>query len=251
MRIGILLLGLVVSGYAKQFGPMAVDTGNNVAFPARVVGANMVPTATTWAGLAALEPALPGALAVVLGGLPSAQNPGPVLARRGPVAWHICGGDSVALDYVLSNITPAISTGAIAIPTSFSALDFSSHYKLSPGNLGNTICGSSVVGEGVSTDTGGGCNLGWLDISDWFQYSITSPATRSYAITARLATQASNSKFQLAIDGTPLDTITATVSGWQNWFDNNGGSASLPAGSHTLRATLISGSANVRSFAVR
>jgi poly(3-hydroxybutyrate) depolymerase len=112
------------------------------------------------------------------------------------------------------------------------------------------VAGSSIPGKieassyksslGVMTqstsDTGGGLNVGWIDLGDWMDYAVNVAAAGSYTVNFRLATPNSGASFQVRTGtGAVLATIQVPkTGGWQNWVTVSA-AVTLPAGSQTLQ----------------
>jgi hypothetical protein len=102
------------------------------------------------------------------------------------------------------------------------------------------------------TDTGGGYDVGWIETGEWLKYSVTVQTSRTYAVTARVASGIAGGTagtFHIEDEsGTNLSgpiTVNAT-GGWQTWT-NVTANVNLTAGSHVLRVYFDSanGSFNV------
>ncbi len=109
--------------------------------------------------------------------------------------------------------------------------------------------------QGVQTentgDTGGGQNVGWLDVGDWVDYYISVPAAGTYSIAYRVATQESTGQVQFQSDnGTTLATTAIpNTGGWQNWTTVNA-SVNLPAGEQKVRLYVSGRQFNVNWFSL-
>lgn len=104
-------------------------------------------------------------------------------------------------------------------------------------NGSNNSYRSDGVDLEVTTDTGGGDDLGWTTGGQWFKYTVNAASAGTYTITFRLASpngvtdalHVSNSS------GTNLSgsvNVSAT-GGWQNWT-NVTATVTLPAGQQVL-----------------
>jgi beta-glucanase (GH16 family) len=101
--------------------------------------------------------------------------------------------------------------------------------------------GNSYRSDGVdlevTTDTGGGYNLGWTAKGQWFRYTVNVATAGTYTVTFRVAAiNAVTDALHIAnSSGTNLSgsvNVPAT-GGWQNWT-NVTASVTLPAGQQTL-----------------
>ncbi|MDG1494491.1 MAG: carbohydrate-binding protein, partial [Porticoccaceae bacterium] len=95
----------------------------------------------------------------------------------------------------------------------------------------------------VSSDsgggTGGGVNVGYIDIGDWLEYSIDVQSSGSYLIEYRMASNVGSSGFKTLVDGEEIDQqAVPNTGGWQNWITQSE-TVELLAGTHTLRINAI------------
>ena len=91
----------------------------------------------------------------------------------------------------------------------------------------------------TSTDsgggTGGGINIGYVDVGDWLEYSIDVQTAGTYTIEYRLASNFGSDGFITLIDGTQIDQQwVPNTGGWQSWVTKSA-TVNLQAGSQTLR----------------
>jgi endoglucanase len=103
----------------------------------------------------------------------------------------------------------------------------------------------SGVQKETTGDVGGGQDVGYIDQNDWMDYNVNAPTAGTYKINFRVATAASNCKFDLkANDGTVLTSvIVPNTGGWQTWQTITA-SVSLLQGQQTLRIYSTSASYN-------
>lgn len=89
----------------------------------------------------------------------------------------------------------------------------------------------------VTADAGGGLNVGYVDINDWMEYSVTTNAAGNYNINFRLAARNSTGQLQIRKpDGTVLSTLTTPLTGgWQTWQTVTAANVPLAAGTQTIR----------------
>ena len=90
----------------------------------------------------------------------------------------------------------------------------------------------------VTTDSGGGVNLGWTAAGQWFKYTVNVATAGTYTVSFRVAaaTAAVTDAFHLAnSSGTNLSgsVNVPTTGGWQNWTTVTANVA-LPAGQQVL-----------------
>jgi Malectin domain/Carbohydrate binding module (family 6) len=89
----------------------------------------------------------------------------------------------------------------------------------------------------VTTDTGGGVNLGWTAAGQWFRYTVNVATAGTYTVSFRVAAMAAvTDAFHLAnSSGANLSgsvNVPATA-GWQNWVTVTA-NVTLPAGQQVL-----------------
>jgi hypothetical protein len=86
-----------------------------------------------------------------------------------------------------------------------------------------------------TSDAGGGQNIGYVDINDWMDYSVNTPAAGNYAVNLRVAAT-SVGKLEIRNSaGTVLATVAVpNTGGYQAWQTVTANIA-LPAGQQTLR----------------
>jgi predicted esterase len=86
-----------------------------------------------------------------------------------------------------------------------------------------------------TTDMGGGQNVGYIDLGDWMDYSVSPSSSGTYAVNLRVSSPGGG---QLQIKnsaGTVLATVTVpNTGGWQNWQTVSTNIA-LNAGTQTVR----------------
>ncbi|HYG40421.1 MAG TPA: carbohydrate-binding protein [Cytophagales bacterium] len=104
----------------------------------------------------------------------------------------------------------------------------------------------SGVQTETTTDAGGGLNVGWIDTGDWMDYNVNVSTAGSYTVAFRMASGGSGGTIQLRNSGgTTLCSATiGGTGGWQNWTTVNA-TATLPAGTQTLRLYATSSGFNV------
>ncbi len=106
----------------------------------------------------------------------------------------------------------------------------------------------------VTTDTGGGVNLGWTAASQWFRYTVNAAAAGTYTVTFRLASP-NGVTDALHISNSSGTNLTGNVNvpatgGWQTWT-NVTATLTLPAGQQVLTVNQDNGGWNINymSFA--
>ncbi len=98
--------------------------------------------------------------------------------------------------------------------------------------------GGSYRDEGVDiqVSTEGGHNVGFIEPSEWIDYSVVVNEASLYKVQPRVASDGAGGLFRLELNGAPLgDPFTAPpTGGWQTWTTLNQ-RISLPLGQHELR----------------
>ncbi|HEY6124750.1 MAG TPA: cellulase family glycosylhydrolase [Steroidobacteraceae bacterium] len=107
----------------------------------------------------------------------------------------------------------------------------------------------------TTTDTGGGLNVGWIDVNDWLSYmnsAVSIPSTGSYRIEYRVASLNGGGGLRLEeAGGSPVHGQLAVPStgGWQTWTTISH-TINLSAGTHRFGINAISGGWNLNWFRV-
>jgi endoglucanase Acf2 len=97
----------------------------------------------------------------------------------------------------------------------------------------------------ATSDTGGGLNVGYIDTGDWMDYSVNVASAGTYNIAFRVASVAGGAQVQLRSGATVLATANvAATGGWQTWATVNT-TATLAAGTQTLRLHFSAGGMNL------
>ena len=104
----------------------------------------------------------------------------------------------------------------------------------------------------VTTDTGGGYNMGWTAAGQWFKYTVNVATAGTYTVTFRVAAVgAVTDAFHISnSSGTNLSgsvNVPAT-GGWQAWV-NVTATVTLPAGTQTLTINQDAAGWNINWFA--
>ena len=82
----------------------------------------------------------------------------------------------------------------------------------------------------------GGYNVGWMAANEWLEYVVTVPATGTYDIDIRVASDATGGNFNIEFNGVDVTgNISVPVTGgWQNWATVST-TATLSAGTQVMR----------------
>jgi probable HAF family extracellular repeat protein len=131
-----------------------------------------------------------------------------------------------------------------ALPGIVQAEDFDvgpngvAYHDTTPGNRGGQYRATDVDIE-VTSDTGGGHNVGWIAAGEWLTYTVQVTAAGTYTLHARVAANGPGGTFRIEFDGvdrTGPITIPDT-GGWQAWRTVSR-TVTLPAGRQVMRVVL-------------
>ena len=119
------------------------------------------------------------------------------------------------------------------------AEDYVDYFDLSPGNIGGAYRSDDVDIE-VTSDAGGGFDVGWIEAGEWLSYPIIVPEAGAYDITARIASlNAGPFSLKASVDDAETTLTFDGTGGYQTWADAVG-TLVLPAGAQTLRLDALS-----------
>jgi endoglucanase len=172
-----------------------------------------------------------GASALVPGASTSGGWPASQLTASGTLARQIISG--------WSSTTPPPPPGGTVIAT-IQAEAFSQ---------------MSGIQTQATTDTGGGLNVGWIDVNDWMSYQnspVSIPATGTYRIEYRIASLNGGGGLRFEEAGaSPVygQLAVPSTGGWQNWATISH-TVNLSAGTHRFGINAISGGWNLNWFRV-
>jgi hypothetical protein len=154
--------------------------------------------------------------------------------------------DSTVIDKCDSTTPPPSTTAYGGTPTSLPGTLQAEHFDTSgrnlaysdttSGNYGGSFRATDVDIQSTS-DSGGGYNIGWIKPTEWLSYSVEIAETRSYAVSARVASNGSGGTFHIEVDGVNVTgpmTIPNT-GGHQRWTTITKSGVSLSAGSREVR----------------
>ena len=83
----------------------------------------------------------------------------------------------------------------------------------------------------------GSYTLGWMEVSEWMEYTVNITSAGAYNLDVRVASPAVGGTFHLECDGKDVTgplTVPAT-GGWNTWASVEKTGVNLPAGKHVLR----------------
>ena len=125
------------------------------------------------------------------------------------------------------------------------AEDYLNYFDITPANEGGANYRDDQVDIEVTTDVGGGYNIGYIGASEWLEYSVTLEAG-NYEISSRVASQPGGGQYNLSINDKAIgnDSVNST-GGWQAFETHRIGSFTVASGTYTLRLDVNSGPFNL------
>lgn len=115
-----------------------------------------------------------------------------------------------------------------------------------PGQIqAEAYCAMSGIQVETTEDSGGGSNIGYVDIGDWLEYEVQVNTSGSYDVAFRVSALEGAKSFDLLVDGTISQTVQFNATGgWQNWATINT-TLNLSPGDHTIRINATSDGFNI------
>src|SRR5690625_4960859 len=123
----------------------------------------------------------------------------------------------------VSGITTVSGTTNVSSKTTLSAAtvrveaeDYDAYHDNTPGNEGGAYRSDNVDIE-ITTDEGGGYNVGWTEPGEWLEYEVLL-AAGTYEVYGRVASEADYGAFSVAVNGPPLGGVqVGNTGGWEEW----------------------------------
>jgi hypothetical protein len=107
-----------------------------------------------------------------------------------------------------------------------------------------SFCSQFGTTNELCQDTGGGDNVGYLDVNDWLNYPINITSTGEYTFDFRLAAPNSGGILSVLLDDVEIGKVKVDATGgWQKW-GNQKFSKIIEAGNHTLKIQVVNGGWN-------
>ena len=78
-------------------------------------------------------------------------------------------------------------------------------------------------------------NVGWIDATDWMDYTVNIPSSGNYTLNLRVASPNDGASVQVQANGNTINTSIPNTSNWQNWTTVTTESVNLSAGVQTIR----------------
>ncbi|GAA4278325.1 cellulase family glycosylhydrolase [Aquimarina mytili] len=96
-------------------------------------------------------------------------------------------------------------------------------------------CNMNGIRTQQTSDSGGGLNVGWIDLGDYMEYRINVPETSEYEIAYRIASKFSSGEVDLRVNNSSLGkTAIPNTGAWQNW-ETITTKVNLSSGNQTLQ----------------
>jgi beta-glucosidase len=121
--------------------------------------------------------------------------------------------------------------------------------KVLPGKIeAENYNAMSGVQTETTSDTGGGLNVGWIELNDWMDYNVNVQTAGAYRIDYRVASPNATGKVDFRVNSTTLATTTIpNTGGWQAWTTVSA-NVTLSAGAQTIRLFASGGGWNINWF---
>ena len=107
------------------------------------------------------------------------------------------------------------------------------------GNTGGAYRNNHVDIQATS-DSGGGYNIGWVQATEWLNYTVNVKVAGTYALDFRVAANGTGGVFHLEVNGVdktgPLSV--PNTGGWQTWTTVTRTGVTLSAGTQVIRVVM-------------
>ncbi len=174
-------------------------------------------------------------------------------------AIQFSGGSTEVVEatFTIDNSGGEPPTASISLPGRFEAEDYNAggeglgYHDTTAGNSGGA-CRNDNVDKQLTSDVDGNCNIGWVRIGEWLQYTVSVASDGVYDLTLRAATPYNSKKAHVEIDGTNVTGTMAipNTGSWQTWTNVTATGINLTAGVHTLRIVMDSSDFNLNYVTV-
>ena len=137
---------------------------------------------------------------------------------------------------VSNGVTPAAPVpGTIQAENYDAGGEEVAYHDTTAGNYGGKYRTDGVDIQST-TDTGGGFNVGWIDTTEWLNYTVSVATAGTYTLTARVASNGAGGTFHVEFGG---KDVTGPLSipntgGWQTWTSVKA-TVTLAAGGQSMR----------------
>lgn len=104
--------------------------------------------------------------------------------------------------------------------------------------------------ERCSDLTTNGYDVGWINVNEWMNYTVTVARRSKYRIIVKVASNTGGGSLALQWDGNALFNAVdvSTTGGWQKWQEIDCGEYQLQSGKHTLTARMVNNGFNLNYF---
>lgn len=146
------------------------------------------------------------------------------------------------LTFTASGTTPPVTN---PVTVKVEAEDYDRFSDTTAGNSGNAYRSDNVDVEATS-DTDGGYNVGWTAAGEWIEFDVDF-AGGDYKIASRVASNNSDGKFTIDLNGSEIVSTTSILStgAWQIWTTKTSNTVSIPSGVQTIRVNVVNGGFNL------
>jgi len=135
---------------------------------------------------------------------------------------------------------------AVTLPGTIEAENFDeggasvAYFDTTPGNRGGAYRQTDVDIE-VTSDVGGGWDIGWARAGEWLQYTVDVTATGMYALELRVASASTGGTMRVEVDGVDVTGtfVVPNTGGWQAWQTIRKDGIALQAGQHRIRLVFV------------
>jgi PKD repeat protein len=149
--------------------------------------------------------------------------------------------------------TVTVPSIGLPIPGQIEAEDYNTggegmaYHDTTAGNAGGVYRSDDGDIE-VTSDSGGGYNVGWVNSGEWLSYDVTMQSSGNYDLELRVARRLSgNSNLHVEIDGIDISVLITVpkTGGWQSFITVNVPGVVLTEGPHVLTVYFDDGSINL------
>ncbi|NLR93346.1 carbohydrate-binding protein [Flammeovirga agarivorans] len=123
-------------------------------------------------------------------------------------------------------------------------------HDITPANQGGLYRSDAVDIESCS-DQGGGFNIGWMDATEWLEYTVNVSTANDYDFFPRVASTSDNASIKVSVDGTDVtgNLSVPNTGGWQTFQTMHLRNINLSSGQHVIRFTVVGSGFNLNSWA--
>jgi len=155
------------------------------------------------------------------------------------------------LEFAPSSASTPFGGVAATLPGTIEAENFDdggqsvAYFDTTPGNRGGAYRQTDVDIE-VTTDTGGGWDVGWTRPGEWLQYTADVGATGTYALELRVASASTGGTLRVEVDGVDVTgtLVVPNTGGWQAWQTIRKDGIVLQAGRCRIRLVFVAAGTN-------